>query len=517
MVARPPLKVVVGPMGLDDIAAVQVIERASFSAPWPANAYRTELETNKLAHYLVVRVGGEVAGFAGLWLMVDEAHVTTFAISPPWRRNHLGERLLVALFDLAIERRATEATLEVRLSNLPARRLYEKFGFRPVGIRPGYYSDNNEDALIMTTEPLRSADMVARLAERRAELEAAPPPVRRRARPAGRQWGRPMSGPLLLAIESSCDETGIALVEGGRRIRSNVVASQVALHAATGGIVPEVAARAHLRWIVPVLDACLGGCRRRLVGCRRRGRHLRARAWPARSSSGVSFAKAIARVRNKPLDPGQPPRRPRRGGLAARSGRGAATGAGVPPGRPRRVRRPHVPGRDARPTATTGSWARRSTMPPARHSTRSAGCSAWAIPGGPAIMRAAAGATDRNVVFPRAWLGDSYDFSFSGLKTAARRIVDAARLEAGLTAESAEGLPENGRGRAGLGVPGRGHRRARPEDGPGRPRDRGALDRGRRRRGGQPGPGRADGRRGRHPRPASPCPRARACAPTTGR
>ena len=68
-----------------------------------------------------------------------------------------------------------------------------------------------------------------------------------------------MSGPLILAVESSCDETGIALVEDGRRIHSNVVASQTALHAATGGIVPEVAARAHLRWIVPVLDEALAG------------------------------------------------------------------------------------------------------------------------------------------------------------------------------------------------------------------------------------------------------------------
>ena len=67
-----------------------------------------------------------------------------------------------------------------------------------------------------------------------------------------------MSGPLLLAIESSCDETGVALVEGGRRIHANVVASQIALHAPTGGIVPEVAARAHLRWIVPALDEALG-------------------------------------------------------------------------------------------------------------------------------------------------------------------------------------------------------------------------------------------------------------------
>jgi [ribosomal protein S18]-alanine N-acetyltransferase len=178
MVARPPLRVVVEPMTLDDLPAIQAIERAAFSAPWPANAYRTELETNKLAHYLVIRAGDEIAGFAGLWLMVDEAHVTTFAIAAPWRRNHLAERLLVALLDIALDRRATEATLEVRLSNLPARRLYEKFGFRPVGIRPRYYSDNNEDALIMTTEPLRSPEMVARLAERRAALESAPEPAR---------------------------------------------------------------------------------------------------------------------------------------------------------------------------------------------------------------------------------------------------------------------------------------------------------------------------------------------------
>jgi ribosomal-protein-alanine N-acetyltransferase len=167
-------------MGLDDLPAVQVIERAVFSAPWPANAYRTELQTNKLAHYLVVRVGDEIAGFAGLWLMVDEAHITTFAIAPAWRRNHLAERLLVALLDIALERQAAEATLEVRLSNLPARRLYEKFGFRPVGIRPRYYSDNNEDALIMTTDPLRSSEMTVRLAERRAALERLPEPVRLR-------------------------------------------------------------------------------------------------------------------------------------------------------------------------------------------------------------------------------------------------------------------------------------------------------------------------------------------------
>ena len=177
MVARPPVKAVVEPMTLDDIAAVQAIERASFSAPWPANAYLSELQTNRLAHYLVVRAGGAVVGYAGLWLMVDEAHVTTFAIDPAWRRQHLGERLLLALLDLAILRRASEATLEVRLSNLPARLLYEKFGFRPVGIRPRYYTDNNEDALIMTTDHLDGAAMRDRLARLRTAIAAAPDPT----------------------------------------------------------------------------------------------------------------------------------------------------------------------------------------------------------------------------------------------------------------------------------------------------------------------------------------------------
>jgi [ribosomal protein S18]-alanine N-acetyltransferase len=170
MVAAPPTRVHVEPMTIRDLPEVQAIEHASFSTPWPPNAYRSELETNRLAHYLVARVDGAVVGFAGIWLMVDEAHVTTFAVAPGWRRRGIGERLLIALLDLAVERRANEATLEVRLSNLPARRLYEKYGFRPVGLRPRYYSDNNEDALIMTTERLASRAMVERLGRLRATL-----------------------------------------------------------------------------------------------------------------------------------------------------------------------------------------------------------------------------------------------------------------------------------------------------------------------------------------------------------
>ena len=184
MVARPPVKLTIAAMQIADLDVVQAIERASFSSPWPPNAYRSELETNRLANYLVARVDGEIVGYGGMWLMVDEAHITTFAVHPSWRRQRIGERLLLAFLDLAVARQAHEATLEVRLSNLAARRLYEKYGFRPVGLRPRYYSDDNEDALIMTTEPLAEPRMRERLSRLRAELDAAPLP-RRPGEPAG--------------------------------------------------------------------------------------------------------------------------------------------------------------------------------------------------------------------------------------------------------------------------------------------------------------------------------------------
>ena len=174
MVARPPVAQRIEPMTDADIPAVHAIERASFSVPWPDDAYRNELATNRLASYVVARADDAVVGFAGLWVMVDEAHVTTFAVDPRWRRRGVGERMLLALFDISLARHAREATLEVRLSNMPARRLYEKYGFRPVGIRPRYYSDNGEDALIMTTDALESPAMRDRIAALRATLDQRP-------------------------------------------------------------------------------------------------------------------------------------------------------------------------------------------------------------------------------------------------------------------------------------------------------------------------------------------------------
>ena len=177
MVKRPPLSLRVEQMSLGDLDAVHRIEQASFISPWPPHAYQSELESNRLAHYLVARVVETVVAYGGMWLMVDEAHITTFAVHPAWRRQKIGERLLVAFLDIAMDRGAHEATLEVRLSNLPARKLYEKYGFRPVGLRPRYYSDDNEDALIMTTEPLDDRAFRARVERLRLELDESPAPT----------------------------------------------------------------------------------------------------------------------------------------------------------------------------------------------------------------------------------------------------------------------------------------------------------------------------------------------------
>src|ERR671934_2699857 len=169
MVATYPL--IIENMTLEDIAGVQEVERASFPVPWPANAFRHELTGNKNARYIVAREGGRIVGYAGLWLMVDEAHITTFAVHPEHRRRRIGERMLIRIFEMAAAMNAEWLTLEVRASNLPAQKLYEKYGFRRAGVRRRYYSDNNEDALIMWTERLKDRVVKDRLAALREDLD----------------------------------------------------------------------------------------------------------------------------------------------------------------------------------------------------------------------------------------------------------------------------------------------------------------------------------------------------------
>jgi ribosomal-protein-alanine N-acetyltransferase len=103
--------------------------------------------------------GERVVGFAGLWLMVDEGHITTFGVHPDWRRQGVGARLLLRLADIALELGAARMTLEVRVGNLAAQELYRRFGFTIAGTRVRYYTDDGEDAFVMTTPALSDPTM----------------------------------------------------------------------------------------------------------------------------------------------------------------------------------------------------------------------------------------------------------------------------------------------------------------------------------------------------------------------
>ncbi len=152
-------------MRREDMPEVMAVERAAYSPGWPATAFERELTQNAMARYVVLRPPGssEVAGFAGLWLMVDEAHVVTVAVLPENRRCGYGRALVHALIEVARHHEMASATLEVRASNDAARALYRGYGFYEVGERKRYYSDNREDAIIMTTEDLHSPAFNARL------------------------------------------------------------------------------------------------------------------------------------------------------------------------------------------------------------------------------------------------------------------------------------------------------------------------------------------------------------------
>ncbi|USB34034.1 ribosomal protein S18-alanine N-acetyltransferase [Paenibacillus sp. YPG26] len=137
------------PMTLEDIPDVMIIEHESFTLPWTENAFHSEMTQNHFAKYIIMEKDGVPIGYAGMWTVVDEAHVTNIAVRSAYRGQHLGERLMREMMLLAGRIGMTRMTLEARVSNTVAQSLYGKLGFRPVGLRKGYYSDNQEDALIM--------------------------------------------------------------------------------------------------------------------------------------------------------------------------------------------------------------------------------------------------------------------------------------------------------------------------------------------------------------------------------
>lgn len=139
-------------MQVDDIEPICAIEQESFTTPWTSAAFYNELTNNHFARYMVMECDGEIAGYGGMWIIMDEAHITNIAVRPEYRGRKLGERLLRELIRTARFFGAVKMTLEVRVSNRIAQNLYEKLGFHGTGLRKRYYSDNNEDALIMWAE-----------------------------------------------------------------------------------------------------------------------------------------------------------------------------------------------------------------------------------------------------------------------------------------------------------------------------------------------------------------------------
>jgi len=198
---------VIEAMTESDIAEVSRLERRCFSNPWPQSAYRRELRKPTQNCYIVLRDTGvdlraptfrdgsvfslgsrltmlartrrsdrsdgakaPIVGFSGFWQIFDEAHITTIGIEPALRGQSLGELLLVALIEEAIGRGAGYLSLEVRVSNAVAMRLYEKYTFSVKGIRPRYYVDDGEDAYVMWSPSIRTEEFRVLLDERRAEL-----------------------------------------------------------------------------------------------------------------------------------------------------------------------------------------------------------------------------------------------------------------------------------------------------------------------------------------------------------
>ena len=136
-------------MTSEDVRAVMDVEKASFSVPWTEETFQKEMDDNPYAYYYVAEKDGEIIGYCGLWLIIDEAHVTNIAIHPDYRGNKYGERLFRHTCKEAINHGAIQLSLEVRVSNTAAQHMYRKFGMVPGGIRKRYYTDNGEDALVM--------------------------------------------------------------------------------------------------------------------------------------------------------------------------------------------------------------------------------------------------------------------------------------------------------------------------------------------------------------------------------
>ena len=137
------------PMKEEHIDGVMVLEEATFSIPWTRGDFEREVKENNMAIYFVAVEDGKIIGYAGMWHVVVEGHITNVGVLEEARCKGVGSMLMEKLIEVAVEKQMYGITLEVRMGNAPAQALYHKYGFKTEGIRKNYYSDTKEDALIM--------------------------------------------------------------------------------------------------------------------------------------------------------------------------------------------------------------------------------------------------------------------------------------------------------------------------------------------------------------------------------
>ncbi|MDH4139332.1 MAG: tRNA (adenosine(37)-N6)-threonylcarbamoyltransferase complex transferase subunit TsaD [Coriobacteriia bacterium] len=243
------MSAVVRDMTPADIGAVLTIENKSFPSPWSRLMFEQEVYAESGRAWLVVEHDGVVLGYGGLALLDEAAHVMNLAVRADCRHRGLGRALLAHLARRARGMGARHLTLEVRERNRSAMALYEAAGLKTVGVRPGYYSETGEHAVVMWSDDITHPGEEARLEElwNRAELDLEAYP----------DVATGHSAPLVLGIETSCDETAAAVMRGGTELLSSVIASQVDFHARFGGVVPEIASRKHTEAIVAVVQEAM--------------------------------------------------------------------------------------------------------------------------------------------------------------------------------------------------------------------------------------------------------------------
>ena len=376
-----------------DLSGVLGIERVSFAAPWSAALFEQEL-IREDRRWLVAEGDGRVVGFGGVMVIGGESHLMDLAVAPAFRGRGIARMLLWALAAASVDAGAGRMTLEARSSNAGALALYASSGLEIAGTRPGYYPETGEDALVLWSREL---------APHVRAMEAAK-----------------VGEEVVLAIETSCDETAAAVMLGGHRLLASVVASQVDFHARFGGVVPEIASRKHTEAIVAVVDQALAD-----AGVGFGDLHaLAVTHGPGLVGAlvvGLAYAKGLALGTHLPLV-----------GVNHLEGHIHAARLADPALAPPLVALlvsgghttlVHVP-----------AWGRYESL--GRTLDDAAGEAfdkvakvlGLGYPGGPAISRLAERGNPAAIPFPRAMLrsGD-FDFSLSGLKTAVIQYVERER------------------------------------------------------------------------------------------